>query len=215
MFIQVTLLRKRQVTLKLLSIRAYKWSFLRVDSQVIIEIVPLSEIHRTTRMVTLQDFQESLSVRIFEFKDSKGSCTWNVIFRILLTSNQILVRLFHITALNNLDFITAWWYLLFDTLIIYLIPCYLASHHCVFVVVSAKKIFDISPEQVILVQVFPHGFNFLSQIMNFGLMKNLLFNIIPLMILKLDIILKLLLFFTWCLNFGYSLLISIDIRTIL
>ena len=55
-FVQVTFLSKCQFAFKLMSMWTNKWTFFCVDSQVIIKVVPFSEVHGTPRMVAFQNF---------------------------------------------------------------------------------------------------------------------------------------------------------------
>ena len=74
MFVQIALLREGQVAAQGLSERANKRSFLGVDSQVVIEVMPLSEIKSAALMVTSQNFKEAMSLGVFEFEDSELAC---------------------------------------------------------------------------------------------------------------------------------------------
>ena len=71
MLVQVALLCESQITPQLVFERTYERSFFRVDSQVIIKVVPLSEVHRAIRVVALQDLQVSLGLWVLELEDSE------------------------------------------------------------------------------------------------------------------------------------------------
>ena len=51
--------------------RANERSFLGVDSKMVIEIVPLSEIERTAWMIALQNFEVAVCFRILELENSE------------------------------------------------------------------------------------------------------------------------------------------------
>lgn len=55
MLVQVTLLGESQITVQLVFERTNERSFFRVDSQVVIEVVPLPEVHWAPWEVALQD----------------------------------------------------------------------------------------------------------------------------------------------------------------
>ena len=57
-----------------------------VDPQVVEEVVPLPEVHWAPRVIALQNFQESLSLRVFKFEDSKRSCGWDMMLAFFLVN---------------------------------------------------------------------------------------------------------------------------------
>lgn len=69
-FVQVRFLSK---CLGATHVSALKWSFSGVDSQVVEEIVPLSEVQLATFEVTLQNFNASVCARILVFENSVAS----------------------------------------------------------------------------------------------------------------------------------------------
>ena len=71
MLIQICLLSEALVTTFLW---AHKWSLFGMHSQMVKEIMPFSEEHRASRVVTLQNFDQTLSTRIFVLEDSKSPC---------------------------------------------------------------------------------------------------------------------------------------------
>ena len=40
---------------------------------MVVEVMPLPEVHWAPRVIALKNFQESLSLRVFKFEDSKRS----------------------------------------------------------------------------------------------------------------------------------------------
>jgi hypothetical protein len=71
MLVQIAFLGESQVAVQLALVRAYERPFLCVDSQVVIKVVPFSEVHGTTWEITLQDLQESLGLWVLELEDSE------------------------------------------------------------------------------------------------------------------------------------------------
>lgn len=55
MLVKVALLRESQIAFQLVLERTNERSFFRVDSQVVVEVVPLAEVHGTPGKVALQD----------------------------------------------------------------------------------------------------------------------------------------------------------------
>jgi len=43
-----------------------------VNSQVVVEVVPLSEIHGAAREIALQDLEVALGLGVLELEDSEG-----------------------------------------------------------------------------------------------------------------------------------------------
>lgn len=52
MLVQIALLGESQMAVQLVLERADKWSLLCVDSQVVVEVMPLAEVHWTAGIVT-------------------------------------------------------------------------------------------------------------------------------------------------------------------
>lgn len=71
MFVQVAFLSESQITTQLVFERTNKRPFLRVDSQVVIKVVPLSEVHRAVWKVALQDLQVPLGLWVLKLEDSE------------------------------------------------------------------------------------------------------------------------------------------------
>lgn len=46
------------------------------------EIVPLTEVLATVFMITFEDFNEALALRIFEAKDPEFLCVWHVLLNL-------------------------------------------------------------------------------------------------------------------------------------
>ena len=71
MFIEVSLLSKWWIAGM---IWTYKWSFSRMDPQVVEEIMPFSEEHIASLLIALQYLHESLRLRVFELENFEPSC---------------------------------------------------------------------------------------------------------------------------------------------
>lgn len=69
-FVQIGFLRKRLVAKRF---GTQKWTFSRVYSEVIEKIMPFPKKHLAVDKVTFQQFNMSLSSRVFVFKNSKFS----------------------------------------------------------------------------------------------------------------------------------------------
>ena len=69
--VEIAFLREGQIAALTISKWANEWSLLCVNSQVIIEVVPLSKIQSTAWMVALQNFEVSMSFWVFKLEDSE------------------------------------------------------------------------------------------------------------------------------------------------
>lgn len=63
-----------------------------MNSQVVIEVMPLSEVHWAVWVITLQDLQESLSLWVLELEDSEGLGRWDVGVGLLLVDLELLIK---------------------------------------------------------------------------------------------------------------------------
>ena len=82
--VQIALLSESQVAIELLAERALERPLLRVYPQVVVEVVPLPEVHGAARVVAFQDLQEPLCLRVLELENSEGPRRRNVVLRLLL-----------------------------------------------------------------------------------------------------------------------------------
>ena len=82
--VQVAFLSECQLAVLLNSIWAGVWSLICVNTQMIIEVVPLSKVHWAVRVVTLQDLKISLCLRVLKLEYPKSLCRRNVRVRLLL-----------------------------------------------------------------------------------------------------------------------------------
>lgn len=73
-FVEITFLCESQVAAILIFERTNEWSLLRVNSEMVVEIMPLSKVQLTTRMIALQYFQVSMCFGVLELKYSERSC---------------------------------------------------------------------------------------------------------------------------------------------
>ena len=53
---------------------------------MVVEVVPLPEVHWAPWVIALQNFQESLSLRVFKFEDSKRSSGWDMMLAFFLVN---------------------------------------------------------------------------------------------------------------------------------
>ena len=72
--IQVAFLGESQLAIFLNGVRATVWPLIGVDTQVIVEVVPLAEVHGAVWVIALQDFQISLGLWVLEFEYPKHLC---------------------------------------------------------------------------------------------------------------------------------------------
>jgi len=68
----------------LASVWAGKWPFFGVDSQVVVEVVPLSEVHGAAREVALQDLEVALGLGVLELEDAERPGRGHVVLRLPL-----------------------------------------------------------------------------------------------------------------------------------
>ena len=117
---------------------------------MVVEVVPLPEIHWTLWVVTFQDLKEPLSSWIFEFENSKGSCTWDMVFRLFLVNFDFLnvSTLFEIAAFYNLNHIAIRWNLLFDTFVIDHVSRCIRPDDLMLPIISAQQMFQITAKEV-------------------------------------------------------------------
>lgn len=118
--VQVTLLREGKLAVLLHGVWARVRSLIGVDPQVVIEIVPLSEVHWAVRVIALQDFEISLGLWVLEFEYPKHLGRRDVRVRLFLIYFQLLVQA-DFAALDDLDLIASQWNLVQDTLVLDLI----------------------------------------------------------------------------------------------
>jgi hypothetical protein len=69
--VQIALLGEGELAVLLHSVGARVGPLIRVDPQVVVEIVPLSEIHWAVRVIALQDFEISLRLWVLELEYPK------------------------------------------------------------------------------------------------------------------------------------------------
>lgn len=84
MLIQVAFLCESQFAVLLHCVWARVGTFIRVDPQMIVEIVPLPEVHWAVGEIALQDFEVSLSLWVLELEYPKLLGGGNVRVRLLL-----------------------------------------------------------------------------------------------------------------------------------
>jgi hypothetical protein len=69
--VKVRLLSERELAIQLAFEWANEGTLFRVDAEVVVKVMPLPKVHRTVRVVALQDLQVSPSLWILEFENSE------------------------------------------------------------------------------------------------------------------------------------------------
>lgn len=129
MFVQVTFLSESQVAVQLVFEWTNERSFFRVDTQMIVEVMPFSKVHRAPRMVAFQDFKESLSLRILELENSEGSRGRYMMLGFSLVNFDFREVLSTIRTLDDFNELAIRRDLLLHTFIIDGVPSDFGSHH--------------------------------------------------------------------------------------
>lgn len=76
--IQIALLSECQLAVLLDGVGAAVRPLVRVDAQVVVEVVPFAEVHRAVGVIALQDFKISLGLGVLEFEYPKHLSGRNV-----------------------------------------------------------------------------------------------------------------------------------------
>lgn len=119
MLVKVGLLSKSQVAFELILEWTGKWSLFRVDSEMVVEVVPFPEVHRASWIVALKYFQESFSLWIFEFENSERPRGRYMVIRLLLVDfdpNHLVI--WNMVRFYYLHELTVDWNLLLDTIVL-------------------------------------------------------------------------------------------------
>ena len=70
-------------------------------------------------VTTIQNFQESLSLRVFKFEDSKRSSGWDMMLAFFLINFNFWHVRAQVRAFDDLDHLAVFWDLLFHRFIVY------------------------------------------------------------------------------------------------
>lgn len=91
-----------------------------MDSEMIIEIVPLSEVHWAVWEITLQDLEISLGLRVLELENPEHLGRRNMWVRLFLIYFYLLVQA-DFAALNDFNLSTSKRNLISNALVLYLV----------------------------------------------------------------------------------------------
>lgn len=106
---------------------------------MVVEIVPLSEVHWAVRVIALQDFEISLRLRVLELEYPKHLRRRNVRVRLLLIDFKLLVQA-DFAALNDLYLVAPQRDLIQDALVLDLV----AGEHETLLVMLIRILFAVA-----------------------------------------------------------------------
>lgn len=118
--VQIALLSEGKFAILLNSVWARVRSLVSVDSEMVIEVMPLSEVHWAVWEITLQDFEISLSLRVLELENPEHLGRWDMWVRLLLIYFYLLVQA-DFAALDHFDLSTSKRNLISNALVLYLV----------------------------------------------------------------------------------------------
>jgi hypothetical protein len=123
---------------------AHKRTFFRVDPQVVVEVVPLTEVHWTAWIITLQNFEETLCFWIFKLEDSKGPSAWDVVLGLLHVYLNAIHIFRDVRPMNHFDNCAVWRYLLLHTFVVNGVSVQFNSHHFVIFRIRSENFRDVA-----------------------------------------------------------------------
>jgi len=126
-FVEITFLCESQVAAILIFERTNEWSLLRVNSEMVVEIMPLSKVQLTTRMIALQYFQVSMCFGVLELKYSERSCWGHMVIGLFLIGFYSRHVFANILSLDDLHVFAVQWNLLLNRFVFNVIPKNLLS----------------------------------------------------------------------------------------
>ena len=119
MLIQIGLLRKVEMTSKLLLKWATEGLFFGVNPQVIVEIVPLPEVHEATVVFAFQYLHKPLRLRIFILVDLIVLAGGHVVIRVLLGDLEHVEVHTDLESIDNFHGFALFWNLIPDGCVVY------------------------------------------------------------------------------------------------
>ena len=93
-----------------------------MNAQMVVEVVPLPEVHGAVRVVALKNFEVALSLWVLELKNPEHLGRWNVWIGLLLVNLQFLIQA-NFTAEDNFNLVTLGRNLIENALVFNLVPC--------------------------------------------------------------------------------------------
>lgn len=140
-FIQITLLRECQFAIFLHREWARVGPLVGVNTQMIIEIMPFSEVHGTVGVIALQYLEISLRFWILKFEYPEHLGGGNVRIRLLLVYLQLLIQA-DFAAENDFDLVAPGWDLIENTLVLDLVAG--EDYALLFVLINQWTVFAVA-----------------------------------------------------------------------
>lgn len=133
--VEVALLREGQLAVLLDREGAAVGSLVGVDPQVVVEVVPLPEVHRAVGVVALQNFEVALRLGVLELENPEHLRRGNVRVRLLLIDFELLIQAY-LAAENDLNLVALRRNLTQNALVFNLVP---REHDALFVGVVDQR----------------------------------------------------------------------------
>ena len=106
--VQIATLREGQPAVQHIPVEAFIGSFVRVNTQVVIKIVPFFKVHLAMTIVAFENFQKPIGLRVLEPEDSESTGRWYMVLRLFL-ANFYLRQVLNVSGVYDLyDFAFLW-----------------------------------------------------------------------------------------------------------